>query len=881
MLGWVGLFVALGARRETRALAADVSSLRGLVMQRLNPVEPASAPGESAEAARPSPAPSEGVAGDAAPAFSVDAPETPAARAPRASWEKDKPRPAATAEQVRIPAPSKPPRRLLEASLSGNWLLWLGGAALVLGGAFLLKSAIDAGLFGPVFRVAAALAAGGAMIAAAQRLKRGAAERESLAPSILAGAGGATIYGAIYAAYGLYGLIPSPLAFALLVAASAGAIVLAVIHRRAAMAGLALVGAFMSPALTATDDPSLLALLFYVLGVAGAGLAAARLMQWRSIAWVALAGGLIWPALSALSGAPDAGLPLSLYLPAFLALAASIASDEAKAPIDGGAIMRRALRGLPLSLAAFFIAAAGAVLIGVIVADSGDWPVASACMFAAFAAVSLFLAARREGFAAAPVLTAAGTALALQSAPYSDQSIFAGAAFAAAYGLGGAWLASRTKEKGPAASAAAFAPILILGALYAAAGAAPPAPAWGAVAFGLAFVNIFALNRLAAMEGGLDRHPGAASACALGAVLSASLAVAFSTEGLAMGALLALQAPAIALLWRRFKLPALLYAAGVVGAISTLRLFFSPALDGASAGGWPIFNALIPSYCLPAIGFWFAERWFIKGGAQATSPVVQAMGGGAVALFAAFVTLEIRHALNGGDLSADYGGLLEISLQTISWVSIAAFLRWRFGADLTVARQVVERVLLGLAAAQSIFGPLLALNPWWGSRTQFVAGPPVFNLLLLYYLAPALAFGAAALVARRGGLRWQARIPGALAALMGYVGMILLVRHAFHAPLLQSGGIGERESWGYSIATIIFASAILVVGAMRRSAMLRFAGLGALMLAVLKVFLHDMAALEGLWRATSFLGLGAALIGIAVLYQRVLASARDTPAQNR
>jgi uncharacterized membrane protein len=50
------------------------------------------------------------------------------------------------------------------------------------------------------------------------------------------------------------------------------------------------------------------------------------------------------------------------------------------------------------------------------------------------------------------------------------------------------------------------------------------------------------------------------------------------------------------------------------------------------------------------------------------------------------------------------------------------------------------------------------------------------------------------------------------------------------------------------------------------------------MLAVAKVFLLDMGDLEGVWRALSFIGLGAVLIGIGLVYQRLLFGRRsDSP----
>jgi uncharacterized membrane protein len=40
--------------------------------------------------------------------------------------------------------------------------------------------------------------------------------------------------------------------------------------------------------------------------------------------------------------------------------------------------------------------------------------------------------------------------------------------------------------------------------------------------------------------------------------------------------------------------------------------------------------------------------------------------------------------------------------------------------------------------------------------------------------------------------------------------------------------------------------------------------------AVLKVFLYDLAQLEGILRALSFIGLGAVLIGIGLAYQKLV-----------
>ena len=61
---------------------------------------------------------------------------------------------------------------------------------------------------------------------------------------------------------------------------------------------------------------------------------------------------------------------------------------------------------------------------------------------------------------------------------------------------------------------------------------------------------------------------------------------------------------------------------------------------------------------------------------------------------------------------------------------------------------------------------------------------------------------------------------------------------------------------------------LLALGLRRGSAALRHAGMALVCLVVAKVFLVDMAGLKGLLRVFSFLGLGAALVGLGYAYRR-------------
>ena len=81
------------------------------------------------------------------------------------------------------------------------------------------------------------------------------------------------------------------------------------------------------------------------------------------------------------------------------------------------------------------------------------------------------------------------------------------------------------------------------------------------------------------------------------------------------------------------------------------------------------------------------------------------------------------------------------------------------------------------------------------------------------------------------------------------------------------------ETWAFSAAWGLYGFGLLVFGVARRSNDLRAAGLVALLATTAKIFLFDMARLEGVVRAGSFLAVGALLLAAAVLVRRLGGSA--------
>jgi uncharacterized membrane protein len=174
-------------------------------------------------------------------------------------------------------------------------------------------------------------------------------------------------------------------------------------------------------------------------------------------------------------------------------------------------------------------------------------------------------------------------------------------------------------------------------------------------------------------------------------------------------------------------------------------------------------------------------------------------------------------------------------------------------------------ILFGLATVQAALWQAVIANPLFNDE-------PVGRLVMLDVLT--IAFGLPALLyagiawLRLGPieLQWVARIA---ASGLAFLWLTLEIRHVFRGEVLTWGECGEAEWYAYSAAWLAFAGAGLAAGLKWRKDWLRRASLAGVGLVVAKVFVSDMAALGGVLRALSFLGLGGALVGIGYAYRRL------------
>ena len=121
------------------------------------------------------------------------------------------------------PPPLPQPDRGFEETLGTRWVVWIGGLTLALGGFFMVRYSIEAGLVGPGVRVflgglfAAALLGAGEWSRRKESISNIAALPIANIPAILTAAGTAVAFATIYAAYALYGFLVPATAFVLLI----------------------------------------------------------------------------------------------------------------------------------------------------------------------------------------------------------------------------------------------------------------------------------------------------------------------------------------------------------------------------------------------------------------------------------------------------------------------------------------------------------------------------------------------------------------------------------------------------------------------------------------------------------------------------------------
>jgi uncharacterized membrane protein len=876
----VALVVALRAHGKTVAQGSRIFALKAkvegleaqLAQLRVGAVAPAPAK------AQPEPERSETLEAEAAPSPGPDMPETSAA------------------------APVRQP--LLEERLTSRWLLWIGSAALALSGLFLVNYAVERGLLTPAARVLLALALGIALTFGGEWVRRKSWRRlmPLRSPDLVAGsltsAGLFVSFLAVYAAQALYDLIPPLFAFLALGAIAFVAFALAAVHARI-VAILGLLGGFLTPALVPSDAPSAWALFGYLALVVLASLAVIRYRDWPWLAFGSIAGAALWTIIW-LAGNPQLAdiLPLLAFQSLVAAAAIYLALDklDPNTPEIWSGLENIAgvewVAWATIAAAAILIAASVdalgttdfnllllALVAGAALYAGRRWQRFDAILVFAILAILFVLAAKPIG---AEIASAREEVQGISGPPFEGwigraawPYLMRCVLFAFLIAFSGYVALAGAKRPQLWAAASTLGAAVLIALTYARLRDVSADRLWALIATGAACLALAAARSLD------DHRDNYGSRLALGVysaavVAGVSFTFAFVFRDAWLTIALALQLPALAWLEERLALKELRLFALAVASVVLLRLIFNPYVLDYDATAELGTQWILYGYGIPTAAFFAASRLFQRSANDATVVVLEC---GALAFALLLVGFEIRLAIEGRIDSPNLT-LLELSLQTLVWLATGW---WRGRAYAASGRWVdgaYAGVLLVLGVTGVFLGQLIALNPaFTGER---IGELPLLNKLILAYLVPAVLL---MLITRDlGGLEVlrQLRLPALVGALLlAFAWVTLETKHAFQGERLVAWHQSDAEYYAYSVVWLLFAFVLLAAGLWRKQAALRHAALAVLLVTVLKVFISDMAGLQGLYRVASFLGLGLSLVAIGWIYQRFVypaARREQTPA---
>lgn len=796
----------------------------------------------------------------------------------------------------------------LEENLAGRWAVWVGAAALVIGGALLARAAAESGILGPAGRIVLALVLSAIMIGVGEWLRRTRSRwgisltgPRTAIPQALTGAGLGVAYAAIFAARSLYDLIGPGTTMLGLVITSSAAIGLSLRHGPF-VAVVGALGAYAAPLLTGASDAQPWLFWPYQALVGCALLALARARNWAWLVGLVGAGNGLWVLLTGFGLTALAGNGDAMALHALMLAGATVLLlwDDRPA-VETGSVLgdlramhpwhRWAWLMLALCCTATLVAAAqgdgwlGLWLLGAMVAVTlaqaqthrdVRW---MASVSGTVAALAVLL--RLHGLAGPIEIDFADWWLVITRTDSPD--------------LLTGWLVALALT-GPALALGLFAGLrspmalrVVLPAVLAPSLALllaflrlrwPDLDSGGAVIAAALCAALALATKLALTK---PERNWAATGFFAGAVAALALALCLSLYGIWLTLALAALVPALA--WVNQRLPpdtplrGLRIVAALVAMLVTIRLTLNPNLADY---GWlgPI-PWTLPGYGLPALGFWWAARAF---GRQRDDRFAASLQAAAMAMGILTLTFQIHHLMGNGSIARGWSDWREQALLLSSWLGSALALLWRatrFPRWLSLNAARVAVALLPALHAVFVLGAALV-------QGRFIFGWPLANWLGFIAWMPGLLLlgmsGMLHLAQMRGGgwhPAWRLAT-GAYGGAVLFIAATLEVQRAFHSAIgfeTALAGIVQTELYLYTLVWLLFGSATLGVGLWRGWVGVRQVGLGLIALTTLKAFLIDLNHLTGMWRAVSLLGLGGALIGLALAYQRLVFRKPDSPTE--
>ena len=797
--------------------------------------------------------------------------------------------PGAEEPEISIPSPGTPGR---ETIIGGKWTVWAGGVTLALGGVFLVKYAIENSILGPGARLVLGALFGLVLLAAGEWSRRKPGQfsfpgfEVANIPATLTACGTVALFAVTYAAHGLYGFIGPGPAFVLLGALALMSMLAALLHG-AGLAALGILGSYAVPFMIVSPRSALLPVVLYVLAVSAAAVAIGRFRFWLWLAGSAIAGLIGYAVLFEVGAVNGDRWLLILYAAGGIAITyfgfvwkLHRADPQQAEPIDYPATIALSLFALPLAAHVQFPHAGSAYLAEAVLLIVLPF---TAVYFHSALRLVLFtplLAALwsyyrmgvplnvsdvlvGQGYGAWPGIITPLPAEYREA--FSEFSLYGACAalFMIALAAVGSW---RSAARTYLASGAALGALSLLSIAYLRVESWQVSWSFAGLALALSIVFFIPADRLKRGAGPWEGESGCVAAWLIGALSALTLAACFALEEAALTVALGLLVPSFALVYRRYPERALRYLTAFAAIPYVLRLIWDPFIVGEALGTTPVFNALLYGYGVPCLGFVFSAVILTAKGNDTSAGRMQA-----VAIVSVVVTLAML-ALHSVDphfrfVAAQTKFQAAAMLVIIGGAVSLGLTRFLPGGRGSVLEQASMWIGVG-GMVLGAFTLFVELNPLVNGVP--VGAGKVINWVSFAYGLPFLLFGILARQASRIRPRPYVLAVALFSAAMGFAFVNLTIRNIFSPDHLIAEPVSDLENYVYSIVWLVVGVACLLAGLVRNSLFLRQVSGVVIGLVVLKVFLVDMSALEGVLRALSFIGLGLTLIGIGYLYQRML-----------
>ena len=760
------------------------------------------------------------------------------------------------------------------ASVRDNWMIWLGGICVGLAGIFLVRYSIDAGLLGPNQRIILACSIGISLHGLAEWLRRRTGESH---PAFAALAGGASIvlYAAMLAALHLYELLSPGIVFGLLAIVSVLTMLLA-LRYGPVLAILGILGAYLVPILVSNESGNILTALVYSLIITGSALTLMRYVYRPWLWYGMLAGGLGWWLISCTAVEADGYRVVYLAALAYLICAVPVfdwvlcripQEDDPGTEWYSMASFHSKWKYQPLQIGMVLIVLCQAWSIAIESFSS------SALLFwSPFVIVLLFGCSKRDSLRYLPWIALAAqwgalfycgldisnlslgrSQIQLIGLEQQDKQYFLLfiAGMIALYSGITWWISRRQPFSHSRSSLINMAPVLWLALAYLLITDLSRSWQWsiGGFALSMCYLGVATIR--------LERKTRTAGTVwmILAGHFALSLAMAMYFREATLTLVLASQLISLSLLNKRFDVPGLQWILKILVGLLVIRLTINPwLLQYPHDIHWSLWTYGGTVLCCAFSSWLSKDKIHLRKWLEAAT----------LHLFVLFLAAETRHWLYDGDIFLHKYSLTEASINTALWsiLGLVYYYRSQLSTQLQSLYVTCSKIMLTLSLLN--YGIVLTwLNPLWSMET--VSSTPVWNVLLLAYGFPVVA---AWLVYRYYDEKFK-KVAISITSAGFLIFVSLQIRHLWNGSLDLDLPFKDTELYTYSIVWLTISVITILVATGRNERLFYRAGMALLIVVIGKIFIIDMADLEGLLRVASFMGLGLSLLGLAYLHQKI------------